>query len=162
MTTEKGRLRRVLRQRRAGLSYEESKARSSRIFEQLKGEVDWSRFKQIHCYSSLPSEVATIELISWLQRAGCGVSIPSQKAIAPIPADLHTAFDLVVVPMLGFDASLHRIGYGGGYYDRLLTAHPDALKVGLCFEIGRVGKLPAQSHDVQLDIIITEDRVYRR
>jgi 5,10-methenyltetrahydrofolate synthetase len=64
--------------------------------------------------------------------------------------------DVIIVPMLGFDSKLHRVGYGGGYYDRLLAAHPHALKIGVCFEQGRVEHVPTQEYDVPLNVIITE------
>jgi 5,10-methenyltetrahydrofolate synthetase len=67
------------------------------------------------------------------------------------------SFDAVIVPMLGFDPrTLHRLGYGGGYYDRFLAAQPAAHKIGVCYEIGKVEGLPNEPHDIPLDMIITE------
>jgi len=62
--------------------------------------------------------------------------------------------------MLGFDKTLNRIGYGGGYYDKFLANQPDAQKIGVCFEQGKVEHIPAEPHDIPLDIIITEEKVY--
>jgi 5-formyltetrahydrofolate cyclo-ligase len=62
--------------------------------------------------------------------------------------------------MLGFDASLHRIGYGGGYYDRFLADQPKAKKIGVCYEVSKVGKIPAEPHDVPLDFIVSESHTY--
>jgi len=70
-------------------------------------------------------------------------------------------FDIIIVPMLGFDTkTLHRVGYGGGYYDRFLADQAGAKKIGVCYETGRVGKIPAGPHDVPLDMIITEHQTY--
>jgi 5-formyltetrahydrofolate cyclo-ligase len=69
--------------------------------------------------------------------------------------------DLVIVPMLGFDKHLNRIGYGGGYYDRLLSYHPDALKVGVCYAACEVEQILVEEHDINLDIIITEHIVFK-
>lgn len=69
--------------------------------------------------------------------------------------------DLMVIPGVGFDRTGHRIGFGKGYYDRFLC-HPaqrPAL-VGLCHDFQLIsGDLPADRHDIRMDIIVTEQRV---
>jgi 5,10-methenyltetrahydrofolate synthetase len=63
--------------------------------------------------------------------------------------------------MLGFDPkTLHRIGYGGGYYDKFLAGQPEAKKVGVCYEAGKTGQIPMESHDIALDMVVTENQVY--
>jgi 5-formyltetrahydrofolate cyclo-ligase len=161
MGIQKDRFRQSLRKRRAGFSIEEIELKSRSITAQLQVEVDWSQVRRVHCYASLEHEVATGELVRGLKYMGIEVTIPSHRIVEPTPAEISTAFDVVVVPMLGFDGSLHRLGYGGGYYDRLLVVQPQATKIGLCFEAGRVGELPIEAHDQELDMIITEHRVYR-
>ncbi len=65
--------------------------------------------------------------------------------------------DLVLVPLVGFDATGHRLGYGGGYYDRTLAAlSPRPVTIGVAFELGRLGTLQPKPHDVALDWIVTE------
>jgi 5,10-methenyltetrahydrofolate synthetase len=67
------------------------------------------------------------------------------------------------VPLLGFDTkTLHRIGYGGGYYDRFLATQSQSLKIGICFEQGKLAELPADRHDIPLDTVITETAVYKK
>jgi 5,10-methenyltetrahydrofolate synthetase len=68
-------------------------------------------------------------------------------------------YGTIIIPMLGFDASMHRIGYGGGFYDRLLSEHTMAQKIGVCFESGYLRHVPSQAHDIALDCIITEKKV---
>ena len=64
--------------------------------------------------------------------------------------------------MLGFNSkALHRIGYGGGYYDKFLATQPQAQKIGVCFEQGKLAQIPAELHDIPLDVIITENHIYR-
>jgi 5-formyltetrahydrofolate cyclo-ligase len=72
-------------------------------------------------------------------------------------------FDMVLVPMIAFDRLGHRLGYGGGYYDRFLAkVRPDCLRIGLCFELGFLDSdLPARDHDVSLDGVITESRYHK-
>lgn len=67
--------------------------------------------------------------------------------------------DLAVVPGIAFDTSGNRIGYGAGYYDRLLPLlRTDCLKVGAAFEMQIADMLPAEQHDFRLDMIVTEER----
>jgi 5,10-methenyltetrahydrofolate synthetase len=73
-----------------------------------------------------------------------------------------TDYDVIIVPMLGFNQDLHRLGYGGGYYDRLLSQQLNAQKIGICFELGYVPDLPVETHDVALDCIITEASLHAR
>ena len=70
-----------------------------------------------------------------------------------------SAIDWVLVPGVAFDLTGHRIGYGGGYYDRLLPAlRPDARRVAGAFELQIVERIPTAPHDVQVDSIVTEAR----
>jgi 5-formyltetrahydrofolate cyclo-ligase len=65
--------------------------------------------------------------------------------------------DLLLVPLVGFDATGHRLGYGGGFYDRTLAAlAPRPLAVGVGFELGRLACIRPQPHDAALDLIVTE------
>jgi 5-formyltetrahydrofolate cyclo-ligase len=81
----------------------------------------------------------------------------------PIPADGAALMpDIVLLPLLAFDAQGFRLGYGGGYFDRTLAAmvpRPQAIGVG--FELGRVANIRPQAHDARLDAIVTEAGVSR-
>jgi len=76
----------------------------------------------------------------------------------PIPA---TDVDLVLVPLLAFDMTGHRVGYGKGYYDRFLaTCRPDCLKIGLSL-FGPVERITdAESTDIRLDSCLTPEQAY--
>ncbi len=77
--------------------------------------------------------------------------------------------DLVIIPGTGFDIEGNRLGYGGGYYDRLLgyesrqlaNAENHILTVALAFEEQIEDEIPAEPHDIKVDIIITDKRVVR-
>jgi 5-formyltetrahydrofolate cyclo-ligase len=71
--------------------------------------------------------------------------------------------DLIVVPGVAFDLSGHRIGYGKGFYDRFLH-HParTAHLVGLCHGFQLIeGAIPAEVHDIRMELIVTEQRIIR-
>ncbi|HEY3583930.1 MAG TPA: 5-formyltetrahydrofolate cyclo-ligase, partial [Casimicrobiaceae bacterium] len=67
-------------------------------------------------------------------------------------------FDVVIVPGVAFDARGGRLGYGGGFYDRLLPAMPRAQRIAGAFELQIVARVPAAAHDVGVDWIATEQR----
>ncbi|MEM4554912.1 MAG: phosphoribosylglycinamide formyltransferase [Candidatus Anstonellaceae archaeon] len=69
-----------------------------------------------------------------------------------------SGIDLAVIPGIGFDLQGHRIGYGKGYYDKLLP-HIKGKKIGLAYEVQVVERLPVEPHDVAVDMIVTEERV---
>jgi 5-formyltetrahydrofolate cyclo-ligase len=71
--------------------------------------------------------------------------------------------DVVLVPLLGFDAAGYRLGYGGGYFDRTLAAYEKRpATIGVGFELGRMPTIQPQAHDVPLDMIVTEVGVFPR
>ncbi|MBI5783850.1 MAG: 5-formyltetrahydrofolate cyclo-ligase [Rhodocyclales bacterium] len=76
----------------------------------------------------------------------------------PIPVGAETvAPDVVLLPLVAFDASGYRIGYGGGYFDRTLaTLSPRPFAVGVGFELARVESVRPEPHDIRLDAIVTE------
>ncbi|MBL8723012.1 MAG: 5-formyltetrahydrofolate cyclo-ligase [Planctomycetes bacterium] len=85
-----------------------------------------------------------------LEPAGFGALAPGPTAAAVQP-------DLVVVPLLGFDARGHRLGWGKGFYDRYLAARGDAVRaVGLAFACQQVPKIPTEAHDRRLHGVLTE------
>ncbi len=71
--------------------------------------------------------------------------------------------DWVLVPGLAFDAAGRRLGYGGGYYDRLLPLLPRAVpRVAGAFEVQVVDAVPAAPHDIAVDCVVTELRTLQR
>jgi 5-formyltetrahydrofolate cyclo-ligase len=78
---------------------------------------------------------------------------PAKNAEAVIP-------DLVVVPLLAFTVSGHRLGQGGGHYDRWLDAHPQVPAIGLAWDCQVANELPVESHDRPLVAIVTPTRMY--
>lgn len=70
--------------------------------------------------------------------------------------------DAVLVPGVAFDERCWRLGYGGGYYDRLLpTLKPSCIRIGIAYDEQVLDTIPAEEHDAQLDLVVTPTRVLR-
>ena len=66
---------------------------------------------------------------------------------------------LILMPGLAFDRNKHRLGYGGGYYDKFLALHKEHITVALCYNFQIVEKLPYEEHDILPDYIVTENEI---
>ncbi|HWI50966.1 MAG TPA: 5-formyltetrahydrofolate cyclo-ligase [Symbiobacteriaceae bacterium] len=101
----------------------------------------------LHAYNGDPATLA---------RGAYGIAEPRPDWPVVAPA----AVDLVVVPGVAFDRTGGRLGYGGGYYDRLLpeirAAHPGAMLVGLAYDCQVTDGLPRDPHDIPVDGLATE------
>jgi len=67
--------------------------------------------------------------------------------------------DVILVPLVAFDNNLNRLGYGGGYYDRVikkLSKKKKILKIGLAFSIQKINSVPVTKYDKKLDYIVTD------
>lgn len=83
--------------------------------------------------------------------------IPSEETAVPA-----SEIDIVLLPGLAFRRDGLRIGYGGGYYDRLLAdPHVHAVRVGVAFDVLIADDLPAGPHDIRMHEIVTESEVVR-
>lgn len=74
-----------------------------------------------------------------------------------VPAS-ESEIDIIIIPGLAFDQSGSRLGFGEGYYDRLLQ-HTHAYKIGFCYDFQLIEHIPVQRHDIPVDMIITETQV---
>ena len=83
--------------------------------------------------------------------------------LEPSPAAAELVPDIMLVPLAAFDAAGHRIGYGAGHYDYTL-AHLRKVKaitaVGTAFSLQEIKAVPALPHDVALDYVLTEKKVF--
>ncbi|MBD3328785.1 5-formyltetrahydrofolate cyclo-ligase [Candidatus Peregrinibacteria bacterium] len=68
--------------------------------------------------------------------------------------------DLVFVPAVAYDKKGHRIGYGGGFYDKILKKIR-ARKIGVAYEFQIIDEAPVEEHDVPVDEVITESNIYK-
>jgi len=94
-----------------------------------------------------------------LEAGPFGLRQPSARAPIVDAAEL----DAVIVPGVAFDGDGRRLGYGGGYYDRLLpTLRADCALIGVAFDEQLFEELPAEPHDARLHAVVTPTRVLRR
>ncbi len=71
--------------------------------------------------------------------------------------------DIIVTPLVGFDAANYRLGYGGGYFDRTLAAlDPRPVTIGAGFELSRLATIFPEPHDIALDYIVTEAGLWQK
>lgn len=78
-----------------------------------------------------------------------------------IPALDVTDIDVIFVPGVAFSRLGRRLGQGGGYYDRLLPLYPNARTIGAALTVQLIDDIPVDSHDQQIDIVITPEQVFR-
>ncbi|WP_457622188.1 5-formyltetrahydrofolate cyclo-ligase [Persephonella sp.] len=173
----KQKVREELLQKRRG--YEKAEEDALRIKERFLQLKDVKRAESILLYYPHKNEVNTIPIIEELLKTEKIVLLPRvkdqdiipirifdlsglKKGYAGIPEPEGNPFpvdriDIIVVPAVAYDLNGHRLGYGKGYYDRLLKK-VKALKVGLAYDFQVVEKLPVEPHDIPVDLIITPTR----
>lgn len=83
------------------------------------------------------------------------------------PTDSHpvvdySEIDLIIAPGVAFDEERYRLGYGGGFYDKLLSKkRKDTMVVAIAFDIQFVNSVPRESHDKKIQCIVTETRILK-
>jgi len=114
---------------------------------------------------ALPCIIAREEPLQFRKWSERDATIVNLFGIAePLEDAEVVAPQVVLVPMLAFDADGYRLGYGGGYYDRTLASLREAgmvLAVGIAYAGQEVPRLPRKPHDEKLDLILTEKGVRR-
>jgi 5-formyltetrahydrofolate cyclo-ligase len=189
-TMSKPELRRALGEARRSLGSAARRERSRRIAAACRGLGAFAAADVLCSYVNFREEVETAEFIASLLDEGRRVAVPVHLHGAPQPfvfAEIRSlaeltpnhfgilqppheaarylptaAIALFLVPGLAFDPAGLRLGYGLGFYDRAFAAAaPGALKVGLAFDLQIVPRVPADLHDVPMDVVVTENRVLR-
>ncbi len=177
--------KRILRRRMHGLRRDQSTTDNVNLSAQIKDNLlEQKCIQNAHCimvYYPHQGEVDLLDFMKECMKAGKRVALPSivhrgvMVAVHYTPdsrmhRNIHgikepkdrieidpSEIDVVIVPALALGEDLHRIGYGGGYYDRFLKK-THAKKIGVGFDFQIVSHLPKHSHDVPLDGIISEKR----
>jgi 5-formyltetrahydrofolate cyclo-ligase len=92
-----------------------------------------------------------------LEESGWGVLEP----LASAPRIATGRVEIVIVPALALDETGQRLGYGRGFYDRLLPQMPAAFRVGVTYDFQLVPEIPADAHDVPMQCVISDARTLR-
>lgn len=154
-TQAKQALRREMRAMRRALPDQET--RSALVWESVQALPEVAAAGTVMAFSSVPGEPDTRHFLTWCRASGKRVVLPEDHP----PPDPH-AVDVVIVPGVAFTADGHRLGQGGGWYDRFLVRVADrCTTVGVGFAPQLVGELPVEAHDVTLDVVVTDAAVVR-
>ena len=186
---EKKQLRKEVKALRAAHTDEEIHEMSLKVRDQVVTLPEYQRAEVIYAYVDCKHETETGDIIraAWadgkkvavpkvigqdmkfyyitsleedLEAGYFGIREPYEKNPADDKADEEKA--LMLMPGVAFDEQRHRIGYGGGFYDRFLDAHPKLTRVALAFEFQVKAEVPFEDFDICPEKIVTEKRVIGR
>lgn len=139
-----------MRELRRGLP--DLEARSERLWSHVQSIPDIVDARVVMAFDSVLGEPVTGPFITWCRTHGKSVLLPEDD---PPPDPSHV--EVVIVPGTAFTADGHRLGQGGGWYDRFLPQlRPSCLKIGVCFDVQLVDELPVELHDVRLDLVVSD------
>lgn len=184
---DKGELRKRILSIRNGLKPEEADHKSKIIMDKLISLDEYKNSKVVFVYMSFKNEVKTYDLIERMLSEHKRVVIPytDTRNTEIIPSEIKSLkddlvlnsfgyyepvlekvkqvntekLDLIIAPGVVFDESLNRVGFGKGYYDRILSKkRKDAKAIAVAYEFQVVDEVPTEPHDIKMDMIITEER----
>lgn len=185
-SSNKKEIRADLLLKRKALSPEARRRRSREIAKRLLASPEFGAARTIHFYLAAAAEVQTEEMIQEALRLKKRVVVPvvqpeTNALMLSVLVDFHPSrlqpgpygiseprpqyqkrvdpkeVDLWVIPGVAFDFVGNRLGFGGGYYDRLLSG-TSGRKVGVAFEFQVVDRLPIEPTDHPVDLVMTEAR----
>lgn len=184
---EKKKLRKYIQDKRDALSIKEREIKSKAATEKFFSIKDYIKAKNILICYPFRSEINTKIIIEDALNKGKKIILPkvdknklnlyfvnnlkdqlekgAYGIMEPTPPFCERArvtdIDLAVIPGIGFDKNFNRLGYGGGFFDRLFPYLPKrAKKMALCFDIQVMPKIPVAKNDRKIDILITESKIY--
>lgn len=190
MPPDRQSLRKKILNARNSLDARERNRKSVAITENLWQLDKFCQAKTLFIYVNFRSEVETLPLINQCLKKSLRVAVPLTLAdegrlvpyiITDPQQDLVPGYynipepdskrlsvlnpqeiEAVILPGSVFDAQGGRLGYGGGYYDKFLANDaPQALRIGLAFELQVVPEAPLLPHDQRLDYLVTEKRTIK-
>lgn len=170
-------LRKQIREKKKQMSESEILSRSTHLAAQFFETDVYKNAKTLYGYLPYNQEVRTVPILEQALRDGKSVAVPKvygeemrfirldnlsrvAKGYAGIPEpidDTPVAEDktaLVLMPGLAFDPQGHRIGYGGGFYDRFLSLEPNHPTVALCYDFQVLEHLETEEFDIPVDLVL--------
>lgn len=188
MKIAKSDIRKKVLKNRDALSECKIKAHSMAITRKVNDIIMKKRPQNVLIYMDFRTEVRTQGIVRFLYENKINVFVPrvnfdtNELEIVPLLDDtklelskygileptkdyapvLEKIIDLIIVPGSAFTPSLQRLGYGGGYYDKLFARVGDVFKLAICFDLQIVGSLPVEATDIPVDAVVTENRVFAK
>ncbi len=168
-----------MKEKRKSLEEYEIKSKSRAICTAFTALKAFKSAKNVCVYMSAFKEADTKEIIEECLKQGKNIAVPvideediylCKYSIDTVPGAYGirepeereridaSKIDIFAIPALAFDKKGGRVGFGKGYYDRLLSS-ATGVKVGLLYEFQLVDNLPLQEHDVLMDYLITDKQV---
>lgn len=179
---EKKRIRKQIFAARKERTQEQVEALSHIITDKVTALPEFAQAQRILAYADYNHEVVTRYLIEKAWKAGKEVAVPKVSGQDMIFYKLETFAQLspgyygipepaqgevvqweealMIMPGVAFDAQNHRVGYGGGFYDRFLEKHPRTKTVALAFEFQIMEDVPWEETDIRPDCIVTEENIF--
>lgn len=178
----KGQIRRQMLAARCKLTAQEAAQAGKAVARHLATLTEYRQARWIYCYIGYNQELPTEDILRLAQTDGKKIAVPKvlgkalifvvledlgqiQPGYRGIPeplADGPIASDsqgLVLVPGLAFDGQGHRVGYGGGFYDRFLHREPAHPTIGLCYAFQLIPQVPFTPYDIAVKKVITPERI---
>lgn len=175
---DKGSVRKAALQRREQISDKLAKSQviQNRVWDMVKDD------RCIGIYMAMADEVQTSTLLARCWAHGIQTAIPKVEdgvirfylitsmedvqeghfhVMEPVTGKVAEAIASLVIPMVAFDEQGNRLGYGKGYYDRYLKQF-GGKRIGVAFAEQKAASLPTEVHDEIIDLIVTEDQMYRK
>ncbi len=174
---DKKALRAEIRAKKRAMTAQEIEEKSAALAKAFYETAEYKNAKTIYGYLPYNQEVRTTQMLAHALADGKQVAVPKvygdemkfillsdlsqvAKGYAGIPepiADGPVAADptaLVLMPGLAFDPEGHRLGYGGGFYDKFLAAEPDHPTLALCYDFQMLPHLDTESYDIPVDRVL--------
>ncbi|MBQ9761819.1 MAG: 5-formyltetrahydrofolate cyclo-ligase [Oscillospiraceae bacterium] len=174
---DKSALRSAIRQKKRAMTENQIDAASERLGQMFASSELYQKAKTIYGYLPYNQEVRTVPMLQRAIRDGKRVAVPKvygdemrfiylddlsavEKGYAGIPEPIadgpiaHDLTALVLMPGLAFDRQGHRIGYGGGFYDKFLAAEPTHPTLALCYDFQMLDHLETEEFDVPVDCVL--------
>lgn len=174
---DKKTLRAEIRAKKRAMTAQEIEEKSAALAKAFYETAEYKNAKTIYGYLPYNQEVRTTQMLAHALADGKQVAVPKvygdemkfillsdlnqvAKGYAGIPepiADGPVAADptaLVLMPGLAFDPEGHRLGYGGGFYDKFLAAEPDHPTLALCYDFQMLPHLNTESYDIPVDRVL--------
>lgn len=174
---DKQALRKEIRDKKRAMTEAEIVAASQRLAALFVASEAYRQAKTIYGYLPYNQEVRTVPMLEQALADGKRVAVPKcygdemrfiyledlsqvEKGYCGIPepiADEPIAEDetaLVLMPGLAFDPQGHRMGYGGGFYDKFLEKEPNHPTIALCYEFQMLEHLETEAHDIPVDTVL--------